>query len=72
MRFKERRSSTLSVKSERRVAIGQEKQGHDRAVILLLVDDEFYTFAPSLLPMVMVTGAFITPKPQSLMSSECE
>jgi hypothetical protein len=30
MRFKERRSSTLSVKSERRVAIGDEKQRHDR------------------------------------------
>ena len=49
MRFKERRSSTLSVKSERRVAIGDEKQGHDRAVILLLIDDEFYTLAPPLL-----------------------
>ena len=49
MRFKERRSSTLSVKSERRVAIGEEKQGHDRAVILLLIDDEFYTVAPPLL-----------------------
>ena len=49
MRFKERRSSTLSVKSERRVAIDEEKQGHDRAVILLLIDDEFYTVAPSFL-----------------------
>ena len=49
MRFKERRSSTLSVMSERKVAIGDEKQGHDRAVILLLIDDEFYTVAPSLL-----------------------
>jgi hypothetical protein len=41
--------STLSVKSERRVAIGDEKQGHDRAVIILPIDDEFYTVAPSLL-----------------------
>jgi len=49
LKFKERRSSTLSVMSERKVAIGYEKQGHDRAFILILIDDEFYTVAPSLL-----------------------
>jgi hypothetical protein len=58
MRFKERRSSTLSVMSERKVAIDEEKQGHDRAVILLLIDDEFYTVAP-FTSSSMVTGAFI-------------
>jgi hypothetical protein len=59
MRFKERRSSTLSVMSERKVAIGDEKQRHYRAVIILLIDDELYTVAPITSSSSMITGAFI-------------
>jgi hypothetical protein len=49
MRFKERRSDAFSVKDETKVAIGDEWQGQDSAVILLHIRDEFYTIAPSLL-----------------------
>jgi hypothetical protein len=45
MRFKERRGDTLSVKSEIKVAIGDECQRHDRVFLLLLINDEFYTVA---------------------------